>query len=349
MIKPAFFIILFLFLLKANTLVLFAQWKVNDMLRPKPPEISIGKRGVPSDAIILFDGQDVAHWRNRKDGSQASWKVIDSCLVASLEWNDIRTVQNFGDCQLHIDFIISSPVKGEYNMHGNSGVVLMGKYEVQIMNSYKFETFSDGQNAAIYGQYPPLANVSLPPDQWQSFDIVFNRPRFGTNGEVMAPAKITMFHNGILVHNNAELKGQSSWLGEIKYEKHTDKLPLVLQSHLHPVRFRNIWIRNLEPDLIEPQSKRKITEISLSKELMDSYSGEYCWKDLSQPVTITNRYDFLEIKLPGNANRELFAYDIDRFFAREIDLWFKFIRNNSGSVTGFDMNSGGTITSFNKR
>lgn len=325
-----------------------AQWKVNDMSRPLPPVVTTGNNGIPSDAEILFNGTDISKWRN-VNGTEASWKIIDSCLVAAKAWNDIRTLRNYGDCQLHLEFMISVPVHGENNMRGNSGVVLMGKYEVQIMDSYRFETFPDGQNAAIYGQSPPLVNASLPPDQWQTFDIFFKSPGFDDKGKLTSPAKITMLHNGFLVHHDLELAGQSSWLGKLRYEKHPRKLPVVLQSHVQPVRFRNIWIRDLGSLNVNPYTKKEVYEITLPEDQMAEYDGIYDWTDSLQPAVIRDKRNYLEAFLPGKAERDLIAYDKDRFYAEGIDLWFEFIRDNAGKVFKMNMNNGGKIVEFQKK
>jgi len=328
---------------------LCAQWKICDMSRPKPTIVSIGEWGIPSDAGILFNGCGLSQWRNQKDGSEASWEVIDSCLVATEEWCDISTVRNFGDCQLHLEFMISTPVKGENNMRGNSGVVFMGKYEVQIMDSYRHETFADGQNAAIYSQYPPMVNASLPPDQWQSFDIIFTAPRFEPDGELLKPAIITMLHNGVLIHNNAELKGKSNWLGDIKYEKHPPKLPLVLQSHIQPIRFRNIWIRDMEPVIVNPYTHEAVNEITLPPDTMKNYAGEYSWAKSSQLITVDDKGQYLKVVFPDNIVKELSAYGLDRFMAHDIDYWFEFTRDKTGNINGFEMNNGGNKNVFSKR
>ncbi len=158
----------------------------------------------------------------------------------------METRQDFGDVQLHLEWKAPNPPAGQGQDRGNSGVFFMGRYEVQILDSYDNDTYPDGQAGAIYGQYPPLVNPVRPPGQWQSYDIVFRRPRFHPNGTLRAPARMTVVFNGVLVHDAAELVGPTSHHERLPYATHPDRLPLSLQDHGHPVRFRSIWIRNLE-------------------------------------------------------------------------------------------------------
>ena len=158
----------------------------------------------------------------------------------------IHTTRAFGDCQLHVEW--ASPVgeTGTGQDNGNSGVYLMGLYEVQVLNSYQNVTYADGQAAAIYGQYPPLVNASRPPGEWQTYDIVFHRPRFDSQGRVVSPARMTVFHNGILVQDDVALSGPTAHMTRPPYKAQADRLPLALQDHQHKVRFRDIWVRELE-------------------------------------------------------------------------------------------------------
>ena len=159
---------------------------------------------------------------------------------------DIRTVKGFGDCQLHVEWMAPSPAKGTDQDRGNSGVFLMGLYEVQILDCFENKTYADGMTAAIYGQHPPLVNACRPPGEWQTYDIVFHRPRFDKDGQVVTPARMTVFHNGLLVHDNDILTGPTAHKARPPYKMHADKLPISLQDHGHPVRFRSIWLRELE-------------------------------------------------------------------------------------------------------
>ncbi|RPH35876.1 DUF1080 domain-containing protein, partial [bacterium] len=157
----------------------------------------------------------------------------------------IHTQEAFGDVQLHVEWATPASPKGSGQGRGNSGVFLMGLYEIQVLDSYQNETYADGQAAAVYAEYPPMYNASRPPGEWQSYDIFFRRPRFDGKGMLLGPARLTLLHNGILVQDNVELTGPNSWLTNAPYKAHADRLPVSLQDHSNPVRFRNIWARDL--------------------------------------------------------------------------------------------------------
>jgi hypothetical protein len=226
-----------------------AQWQIHDMSRPLPPVINPGPAGPPapppSDAVVLFNGKDLGNWTDLK-GQPARWKVENGYFEVVPKTGDIRTVQGFGDCQLHVEWMAPSPAKGEGQDRGNSGVFLMGLYEVQVLDCYNNKTYADGQTAAIYGQYPPFVNACRPPGEWQTYDIVFHRPRFDKDGGLLAPATMTVFHNGVLVHDGAKLTGPTGHHVRPPYKAQADRLPVSLQDHGHPVRYRDIWVRNLE-------------------------------------------------------------------------------------------------------
>jgi hypothetical protein len=232
------------------------DWAIHDESRPMARKVDPGLPGTPdkpgtppADAVVLFDGKDLSKWRSDKDASAAKWKVADGYMEVAAGTGDIRTEQAFGDCQLHVEWRAPSPPMGKGGQdQGNSGVFLMGRYEVQVLDTYDNKTYADGQAAAIYGQYPPLVNAARPPGQWQAYDIVFRAPRFDAAGKVQKPAILTVFHNGVLVQDHRELTGPTAHKARPPYEAHADKLPLKLQDHSHPVRFRNVWIRELEPE-----------------------------------------------------------------------------------------------------
>jgi 3-keto-disaccharide hydrolase len=220
------------------------QWSVHDMDRPTPPVVDPGSAGgPPSDAIVLF-GADLSQWR-MKDGAPAKWKIEKGYIEIVPGSGDLVTARAFGNCQLHLEWASPAGPKGEGQERGNSGVYLMGRYEVQVLDSYHNRTYADGQAAAIYGQFPPLVNASRPPGDWQAYDIVFHRPRFGQDGKLVAPARMTVFHNGVLVQDDVELLGATVHAQRATYAAHPDRLPLMLQDHGHPVRYRNIWLREL--------------------------------------------------------------------------------------------------------
>ncbi len=198
----------------------------------------------PSDAVILYRGpQDAVNWVHNNLES-IKW-IADSALTVARNTGDIRTVKSFGDCQLHIEWRTPSEVSGTGQGRGNSGVFLMGKYELQVLDSYNNETYYNGQAGSMYKQFIPLVNASRKPGEWQSYDVIFMAPRFNPEGQVVSPAYITVFHNGVLILNNARLRGPTEYIGIPVYKAHADKLPLSLQDHGNPVSFRNIWIREL--------------------------------------------------------------------------------------------------------
>jgi len=225
------------------------KWAVHDETRPAPPVVDPGSAGppapVPADAVVLFDGRDLSAWTNAKD-APAGWQVRDGYMEAVKGTGSIRTTRNFGDCQLHVEWASPSPGVGSGQDRGNSGVFLMDMYEVQVLDSYDNRTYADGSAAAIYGQYPPLVNASRKPGEWQTYDIVFHAPRFDGTAALLSPARLTVFHNGILVQDNEELTGPTAHKARPAYKAHADKLPISLQDHSHPVRYRNIWIRELQ-------------------------------------------------------------------------------------------------------
>lgn len=230
------------------------QWKIHDVDRAQPPIIDPGTFSTekqpgrpPADAVVLFYGKDLSKWRGG-DGAAAKWKVESGYMEVVKGAGSISTQQGFGDCQLHIEWRMPVPATGEGQERGNSGVFLMGMYELQVLDSDKNKTYPDGQAAAIYGQYPPLVNASRPPGQWQAYDIIFHRPRFDNSGKLVQLARMTALHNGVLVQDNVELTGPTAHQARPPYKQHAGKLPVSLQDHGDPVRYRNIWVRELPED-----------------------------------------------------------------------------------------------------
>lgn len=223
-------------------------WPPNSMDRPRPPVVEPGPPGAvlprPSDAIVLFDGKDLSAWAGQ-DSGPARWTVERGYMEVRPGAGAIHTRRAFGDVQLHIEWAAPAPPTGEGQDRGNSGVFLMGRYEIQVLDSWRSVTYADGQAGALYGQSPPLVNASRPPGQWQSYDIIFHAPRFAPDSTVLAPARATVFHNGVLVQDNVSFTGATVH-GEVAvYHPHPAVLSLALQDHGHRVRFRNIWIRPL--------------------------------------------------------------------------------------------------------
>lgn len=223
-----------------------SRWRVHDPERPPPPVVTPGAAPAealapPSDAIVLFDGRDLAAWTS--GGKPAGWKVENGAVEVDAT-GSIETRASFGDCQLHVEWCAPAKVEESSQGRGNSGVFFMGRYEVQVLDSFENRTYADGQAAALYGQMPPLVNACRKPGEWQSYDIVFRAPRF--EGETLAsPARVTVLHNGVLVHDAQPFLGATAHKAVATYAKHADELPLSLQDHGNPVRFRNIWIRRL--------------------------------------------------------------------------------------------------------
>lgn len=215
----------------------YAQEYLSGIVWPEPSVIQPGDAQTPpSDAIVLFDGKNLDAWVNGE-----KWIIQDG--IATAKGGGIYTKQQFGDCQIHLEFATPSKVQGSGQGRGNSGVYIMGRYEVQILDSYQNETYFDGQCGAIYKQQPPMVNASRGPGEWQSFDIFFTAPRFHSDGSMKKPAFLTVVHNGVLIHNHVELSGGTSWSEPPRYSSHPERQPLHLQFHGNPVQFRNIWIR----------------------------------------------------------------------------------------------------------
>jgi hypothetical protein len=219
----------------------WCNWLVHDPDRPAPrrvaPGLPLPSAPPPADAVILFDGKDLSQWQETK------WKVIDGC-IESVGANNLLTKQSFGSCQVHLEWMTPAGFKGSWYDRGNNGVLLMGLYEIQIFDSWNEKLYPDGQTGAVYGQTPPLVNTCLPPGQWQSFDILFTAPVF--EGDKLAqPARVTLFHNGVLAQWNQEIYGEIAHRALPEYKHKVSSGPLGFAGHNCPVRFRNVWLRPL--------------------------------------------------------------------------------------------------------
>ncbi|HEY3947791.1 DUF1080 domain-containing protein [Phenylobacterium sp.] len=226
-----------------------------EVYSPVPPVVTPGPTdsAPPSDALVLFDGKDLSHWVNTKDKAPAGWKVEGGVMTVVKAAGNIETRETFGSYQLHIEWREPANVAGKGQGRGNSGVFLASTgpgdrgYELQIMDSYKNDTYTNGQAASVYKQSIPLANAMRPPGQWQSYDIVWTAPRFNADGSLKSPARITAFQNGVLVQNDYVLTGETRYIGKPFYEAH-GHTPIKLQAHgdpSPPISFRNIWVRRL--------------------------------------------------------------------------------------------------------
>src|SRR5664279_3802577 len=224
----------------------------HSMDRPQPAVVKPAPGGAPvappSDAIVLFNGKDLSQWVNGDSESvPAKWKVKDGYMEVVANTGDIKTKQGFGDLQLHVECRTPAPAKGESQERGNSGVYLMATFEVQVLDSYDNVTFADGAAGSVFGQYPPMVNASRPPGEWQTYDIFFHRPHFAADGTLQCAARVTVIQNGVLVQSDAVLTGPTAYKRRPPYTAMPDKAPILLQDHSYPVRYRNIWVREL-PD-----------------------------------------------------------------------------------------------------
>ncbi|HTL58462.1 MAG TPA: family 16 glycoside hydrolase [Candidatus Limnocylindrales bacterium] len=293
----------------------------HDRSRPQPAVVTPGTPSTqeqagkpPSDATVLFDGQDLSQWVSM-DGTPTKWISKEGYMECVRGSGYIRTLQNFGDCQLHVEWETPTPPHGEGQGRGNSGVFLgLDRYEIQVLDSFESKTYADGSAGAVYGQYPPLVNATKPPGVWQTYDIVYTAPRFDADGKLLSPVHLNVFLNGVLVQNNVRLTGPTSWLERAPYKAHPEKQPISLQDHGNPVRFRNIWVRELG----NPGKK----EFTLPIALLDSYTGKYTSAG-NNHFAITREDTQLVASLDG-ARFVLFAESPTHFFAKTTDVQIEF-------------------------
>src|SRR5712692_7782024 len=228
------------------------KWRVHDISRPHPRVVTPGAEpgAPPSDAIVLFDGHDLSHWvnlgkgKNRGKQVDPAWKLEHGYVEVVGGTGDLVSKEKFGDAQIHVEWAAPAEIDGASQWRGNSGILIMRLYEIQVLDSYGNPTYADGQAGAIYGQWPPLVNASRKPGEWQTYDIAFEAPKFeGEN--LVKPAYVTVFHNGVLVHNRQQIIGRMAHRVVGTYAPHAPEEPLALQDHDTPVRYRNIWVRRL--------------------------------------------------------------------------------------------------------
>ncbi|WP_254512414.1 3-keto-disaccharide hydrolase [Anatilimnocola floriformis] len=247
-------LLIFGLLVVTSTIAAGAMWieeYKSGIVWPKPAIVTAEPDKAPSDAVVLFDGTNLDAFQNGD-----KWEIADG--VATAKNTSIYTKQKFGSCQIHVEFATPSEVKGKGQGRGNSGVYIMGRYEVQVLDSYDNDTYFDGQCASVYKQQPPMVNASRKPGEWQTLDIIFTAPKFDKDGSVTEKAYVTVLHNGVLMHNHFELMGGTSYVEAPKYSKHPEKDHLNLQFHGNPVRYRNIWIReNISPLVGTPPEKKE--------------------------------------------------------------------------------------------
>jgi hypothetical protein len=225
------------------------KWAVHDDNEPKPEVKRPGAKpgDPPSDAIVIFDGTDTTKL-SAENGDPTRWIINDEgALECTRKAGTVRTKQEFGSIQLHIEWATPKKIEGSGQGRGNSGIFFQGIYELQVLCSHENPTYADGQAGAIYGQKKPLVNVSRPAGEWQTYDVIYHRPIFkGKTNEVIRPGTITVFHNGVLIQDNWEIKGTTHHKRTADYRYHADKLPLKLQDHNNAIRYRNIWVREID-------------------------------------------------------------------------------------------------------
>lgn len=293
------------------------NWLAHDRTRPMPPTVDPGTPSTldqpgkpPSDAVVLFDGSDLSQWA-AMDGTPTKWIMKDGYMECVKGSGYIRTLRNFGDCQLHVEWATPTPGEGEGQGRGNSGVFLgFDRYEVQVLDSYHSKTYADGSAGSIYIQYPPLANACREPGKWQTYDIIYTAPRFDDAGKLLSPTRFTILHNGVLIQNNVELTGPTGWLERAPYQPHPEKQPIAFQDHGNPVRFRNVWVREL--------SKPGKNEFTFSDALLQSYVGMY-----ENGAEIVRQGQNLVLKFNG-VRFFLFAETGTKFFAKTTDVQCEF-------------------------
>lgn len=262
------------------------SWRQHELTRPHAPPVTPAATlgAPPSDAIVLFDGKDLSAFVRARGGppgappaapEPATWKVENGYMEVVPRSGSIRTKESFGDVQLHAEWAAPNPPQLTGQNRGNSGLILMGEYEFQVLDSYgRTDTYADGTAGSIYGQYPPLVNATRPPGEWQVYDIYFRRPRFRTDGSVQEPARATIVLNGVLVQNNEIIQGPTAPTPPYGYVAHADALPLTIQDHGQAVHFRNIWVRRLN-ERPEPQAGYVPNAIALTPSQLQGIVGTY--------------------------------------------------------------------------
>jgi hypothetical protein len=340
---------------KWTSVVAPTGWRQHDVRRPRPPVVEpppgIGPAVPPRDATLLFDRDNLDAWQT-PEGGAAGWAVRKGFFEVTPGAGPIQTKAKFGDVQLHVEWAAPDPPGGIGQDRGNSGIFLMGQFELQVLDSYKADTYADGQAGALYGQYPPLFNASRPPGEWQTYEVAFRRPRFEPSGKLTAPARMTVFLNGVLVQDNEELWGQTSWLEPLPFDPRVDRGPIQLQDHGHPVRFRNIWVREL-PERAAPTSElaARPVIVKLPPAALDAVAGRYevgpGAKDFR--LTISREDALLLLRLafrPTPLRLEPISETV--FILPHTDGRFTFRKDDRGRVTGCQFQIGDGMRELTK-
>lgn len=317
-------------------------WKAHDWERERPQVITPGTSNLPlaapSDAVVLFNGKNLDEWRSA-DGGQAKWIVKDEVMESVPGSGYIFSAKSFGDVQLHVEWAAPEKVQGKSQGRGNSGVFLQGLFEVQILDSFDNKTYADGQAGAVYGQFPPLVNASRKPGEWQSYDIIFRRPVY-QDGKLANQARITVLHNGVLIQDNVRPLGPTSWLQHKPYEPSAEKLPLSFQDHGNPVRYRNVWLRELPSEtIVQPEKPYDPVIVALTPEQQAKIAGKYMRGD-GGLWEITQRDGKLFFSVSGTP-LELIAHSIEEFGLKYTAGKLTFKYDESGTPSNLEFFMGG--------
>jgi len=331
------------------------RWKQHSMTQPKPPVVagqgSAGPAAVPADAVVLFDGKDLSQWVS-DSGEPAGWTVRDGFFEVKPEAGSIQTRESFGDIQMHIEWASPDPAAGSGQNRGNSGVFLMGRYEIQVLDTFQADTYADGYAGAVYGQAPPLFNATLSPGEWQTFDIVFRGPRFSADDKLLDAAHVTVIHNGVAVQNNEPILGPTSWLNFLAYQPHAHEAPIRLQDHGQPVRFRSIWVRRL-PVRIEVSAEHAQPPRAIVKTPgeLAAFAGAFQLGDSGgkPPVTMTVDGTGLIVRFPDRPVDMRIVPVSERVFEFvNTDATIEFEIDASGSPGSATMHIGGSTRSLKR-
>ena len=328
----------------ADSSVKSPHWKIHDMNRPKPqvvePVVQSLPVAAPKGAIILFKAGDLSQWKG-KDSGVAKWKLEKDYMEIVPGTGAIESKESFGDMFLHVEWASPDDTTRKGQDRGNSGIFFMGQYEMQVLDSYQADTYADGQAGAVYGQAPPRFNACKPRGEWNAYDIAFRRPRFNEDGTVKSPARITVIHNGILIQDNEEYKGPTSWLKYLPYKAHADKMPMSLQEHNCKVRFRNIWAIPL-PELAMPANVESEKPVAMTDADLDKFTGTYERPGANAPIMVTKKNGSLYADFfwrPGEL--ELLPISAKEFALKETAGTLTFNTDDKGNATDLVFHLGG--------
>ncbi len=321
-------------------------WRQHEITRPAPPRVEPTAQALPiaapSDAVVLIgpDGTGIENWMSG-EGDPARWQVENGALVAVPGAGPIRTRAAFGDAQIHIEWMPAAEPEKSSQDRSNSGLFLVdGRYEVQILDNWENPTYADGRAGSIYGQFPPLADATRPPTEWQSYDVAFRMPRFDDAGHVLTPARLTVFHNGVLVQNNELLPGTTIWLESLPYVAHGPGR-IELQDHGSPVRFRNLWVRPTPEREAPPAGYAALAAVDLSDAERDRLVGSYA-REGGGTFVIERLGDGLGLSMPWRAGvLPIVPLSPTRLQLRNTDGVFDVAFGPDGAASGLTFTMGG--------